>query len=76
MRKKLEVIVSFIAAELSANFIVYFILNERELLRIVFGTFLVALVLFGFFIWLFELAYAREERKNKKRKSIDQLSLE
>ena len=76
MRKKMETIVSFIAAECGAIFIVYFLLKERELLRLVFGTFLVALVLFGFFIWLFEIAYAREERKNKKRKSIDQLSLE
>lgn len=76
MRKKLEMIVSIIAAEFGAIYIVYFLLKERELLRVLFGTFLVALILFGLLLWLFELAYTREERKKKKKKSIDELSLD
>lgn len=75
MRKKLETIISLIAAELSSFYIVLYVLKENELLRVVFGTFLLSVGIFGLFMLLFEIADVREKRKNKK-KSIDDLSLE
>ena len=77
MRRKLEVLVSMIAANLISFYIVLYLMKETELLRCLFGSFMIGCAFFGFFLWLFEIAYTREERKKKKhKKSIDELSLE
>ena len=68
MRRKLEVFISIIAANLLSFYIVLYLLNETEILRCLFGSFIIGICIFGFFLWLFEIAYAREERKKKRHK--------
>lgn len=75
MREKLELVLSYVCSVLVSIYFMLYVIQESELLRFVFGTFLIALGLFAFLIWLFELVRVREERKKKKR-NIDDLSLE
>lgn len=75
MREKLELFLCYVTSVLSSIFFMLYVMQERELLRFVFGTFLIALCVFGFLMWLFKLVKVKEERK-KKKKSIDDLSLE
>lgn len=75
MREKLELVLSYVCSVLVSIYFMLYIMQEKELLRFVFGTFLIALCVFAFLMWLFELVRVREERKKKKR-NIDDLSLE
>jgi hypothetical protein len=77
MREWLEFVISLIAAELTSFYVVTYVLKETEMLRFICATALISFVLFAFIMWLFEIAHIREKRKQKKRKkSIDELSLE
>jgi len=77
MRETVEFIISLIAAELTSFYVVTFVLKESEIFRFICATALFSFVIFAFIMWLFELAKVRDKRKQKKRKkSIDELSLE
>lgn len=77
MREKLEISLCYVTSVLVSIYFMLYVMQEKELLRFVFGTFLIALCVFAFLMWIFEIVKVREKRKNKKKaKSIDDLSLE
>lgn len=77
MREKLEISLCYVTSVLVSIFVMLYVIQESELLRFVFGTFLIAFCVFAFLMWIFEIVKVREKRKTKKKiKTIDDLSLE
>lgn len=76
MRRKLEIILCYVVSVLVSIYFMLYVIQEKELLRFVFGTFLIAFCVFAFLLFIFEIVITREKRKDKKnKKSIDSLSL-
>ena len=70
MRKYLEIGLCFITSALSSIWIMLYVFKEDEIIRFIFGEFLIALGIFMILMWLFEIAKVRERRKqNEIRKT-------
>ena len=65
MRKGLEFFLSCITSTTFGIIIVRDVLHETDYLKFIIAVFLFEVVFVTFFMWLFEIARTREERKRK-----------
>ena len=65
MTRKLTMGVCILASVLLSLYAMIYLLKETDPERLICGNILLSLMIFAFFIWLFELARTRDERKRK-----------
>ena len=66
--RKIFIVLSLIASVMTSFYIEMYVIKETDEEKFIIGYMLIALCLFGLFLWAYEWARVRDERKEKIRK--------